>query len=84
MLVHLGKWSSELKRIKIADGNYQVEIYIHFITCKAHISTQENFPRKENFVKCDWLTQIFRRKKILKLKINNDIFRKFSVRGNFS
>ena len=31
------------------------------------ISTQENFPRKEKFVKCDWPTQIFRRKKILKL-----------------
>ena len=47
----------------------------------------ENFPRKEKFVKCDWPTQIFRRKKILKLKIfsfNNDIFGKFSVRGKFS
>jgi hypothetical protein len=32
------------------------------------ISTKENFPRKENFVKYDWATQIFRRKKILKLK----------------
>jgi hypothetical protein len=51
------------------------------------ISTEENFPQKENFVKCDWPTQIFRRKKILKLKIfllSNDIFGKFSVRGNFS
>jgi hypothetical protein len=35
------------------------------------ISTQENFPRKEQFVKCDWPTQIFDRKKILKLKIFN-------------
>jgi hypothetical protein len=35
------------------------------------ISTQENFPLKENFVKCDWPTQIFRRKRILKLKIFN-------------
>jgi hypothetical protein len=33
------------------------------------ISTQENFRQKENFVKCDLPTQIFRRKKILKLKI---------------
>jgi hypothetical protein len=46
--------------------------------------------KKENFVKCDWPTQIFRRcRKIifLKLKIfnfQNDIFGKFSVRGNFS
>jgi hypothetical protein len=31
------------------------------------ISTQENFPRKEIFVKNDWPTQIFRQKKILKL-----------------
>jgi hypothetical protein len=38
---------------------------------KAH-STQEHFPPKENFVKFDyWPTQIFRRKKILKLKIFN-------------
>jgi hypothetical protein len=28
-------------------------------------------PQKENFVKCDWPTQIFRRKKILNLKIFN-------------
>jgi hypothetical protein len=35
----------------------------------APISTQENFPRKEKFVKCDWPTQIFLRKKILKLKM---------------
>jgi hypothetical protein len=35
------------------------------------ISTQENFPQKENFVKCYWPTQIFRQKKILKLKIFN-------------
>ena len=35
------------------------------------ISIQENFPLKENFVKCDWPTQIFRRKTILKLKIFN-------------
>jgi hypothetical protein len=55
-----------------------------------YISTQKKF-QKENFVKCDWRTQILRRKKILKLKIfnfystfNNDIFGKFSVRGNFS
>ena len=27
------------------------------------ISNQENFPQKENFVKFDWPTQIFRRKK---------------------
>jgi hypothetical protein len=27
------------------------------------ISTQENFPPKENFVKSDWPTQTFRRKK---------------------
>ena len=33
------------------------------------IYTQEIFPQQENFVKCDWPTQIFRRKKILKLKI---------------
>jgi hypothetical protein len=44
---------------------------------KAH-STQENFPRKENFFKCDCPTQIFRRKQIL----NIDIFGKFSVHGN--
>jgi hypothetical protein len=35
---------------------------------------QENFPQKENFVKCDWPTEIFRRKKILKLKIFRNIF----------
>jgi hypothetical protein len=50
------------------------------------VSTQENFPRKENFFKCDCPTQIFRRKQILKLKIFNffniDIFGKFSVHGN--
>jgi hypothetical protein len=28
------------------------------------IATQENFAQKENFVKCDWPTQIFRRKKL--------------------
>jgi hypothetical protein len=33
------------------------------------ISAQENFPQKEKIVKCDWPTQIFRRKKIPKLKI---------------
>jgi hypothetical protein len=44
------------------------------------ISMQENFPQKENFVKCDWPTEIFRRKKILKLKF----FETFSVRGNLS
>ena len=33
------------------------------------ISTQENFPQKENFVKCDWLIQNFLRKKIRNLKI---------------
>jgi hypothetical protein len=31
---------------------------------KGPISTQENFPQKENFVKFDWPTQIFRGKKI--------------------
>ena len=40
------------------------------------ISTQENFPRKEKFVKCDWPTQIF--------NFNDDIFGKFSVREKFS
>jgi hypothetical protein len=51
------------------------------------ISTQESFPRKKNFVKYDWSTQIFRRKKFWSWKFstfNNDIFGKFSVRGNFS
>jgi hypothetical protein len=42
----------------------------------------------EDFVKCDWPTQIFRRKKISKISkfstFNNDIFGKFSVRGKFS
>jgi hypothetical protein len=47
------------------------------------ISTRENFPQKENFVKCDWPAQMFRLKKMLKLKIFN-FFGKFSVRGNFS
>ena len=32
-----------------------------FRTVKACISTQENFRQKENFVKCDWQRQIFRR-----------------------
>ena len=41
------------------------------VSLKAHISTQENFSQKEKFVKSDWPTQIFRRKKILKLKIFN-------------
>jgi hypothetical protein len=27
-----------------------------------HISTQENIPQKEKFVKCDWPTQIFQHK----------------------
>jgi hypothetical protein len=46
------------------------------------ISTQENSPQKKKFVKCDWPTQIFCRKKIS--TFNNDIFEKFSVRGYFS
>jgi hypothetical protein len=54
---------------------------------KAYFTTQENSPQKENFVKCDWPTQIFRGKKSLKVEnfqLLNDIFGKFSVRGNFS
>jgi hypothetical protein len=47
------------------------EIYRKHGDSQRSISTQENFPRTENFVKCDWPTQIFRRKKILKLKIFN-------------
>jgi hypothetical protein len=46
----------------------QVEIIFSSSRNSKPISTQENFPRKENFVQFDWLTQIFRRKKILKLK----------------
>jgi hypothetical protein len=42
-----------------------------YIAVNMAISVQENFPQKENFVKCDWPTQIFRRKNILKLKIFN-------------
>jgi hypothetical protein len=48
------------------------------------ISTQENFSQKENFVKCVWRTQIFSQKKFRRKfsTFNNDIFGKFSVRGN--
>ena len=35
------------------------------------ISTVGNFPQKEDFVKCDWPTQIIRRKQILRLKMFN-------------
>ena len=35
------------------------------------ISTRENFRQNENFVNCDFPTQILRRKNILKLKIFN-------------
>jgi hypothetical protein len=44
-------------------------------------STQENFSQKEDCVKCDWPTQIFRRKFST---FNNGIFGNFSVRGIFS
>jgi hypothetical protein len=40
--------------------NYDIQLYF--------ISTQENFPQKENFFKCDWPTQIFLWKKILKVE----------------
>jgi hypothetical protein len=51
------------------------------------ISTQENFPQKENFVKCDCgrhkfsVAKKFRSRKFS--TFNNDIFGKFSVRENF-
>ena len=35
--------------------------------CEHILEPMSNFAQKENFVKCDWPTQIFRRKKILKL-----------------
>jgi hypothetical protein len=47
------------------------KIYVILMLQERRISTQENFPQKENFAKCDWPTQIFRRKKILKLNILN-------------
>ena len=53
--------------VKLQSGN-RVPLIPHSLTVLSPISTQENFPQKENFVKCDWPTQIFRRKKILKLK----------------
>ena len=37
---------------------------------KAHFHSGK-FSAEENFVKCDWPSQTFRRKKILKLKIFN-------------
>ena len=46
---------------------------------KVHFHTQENFPQKEDFVKCDWPTQIFLREKFW-----NYIFEKFSLNNNFS
>ena len=44
-------------------------IFIPKLVYLRPISTQENFPQKENFVKCDWLIQNFLRKKIRNLKI---------------
>jgi hypothetical protein len=38
------------------------------------ISTQENFPRKENFVKCDWPTQIFRNFEVENFQLSTMIF----------
>jgi hypothetical protein len=51
------------------------------------ISNQENFPQKENFVKFDWPTQSFCRKKFWSWKFstfNNDIFRNIFCPWKFS
>jgi hypothetical protein len=50
---------------------YSTEIYFLGYYCIRPISTQKNFPQKKTFVKCDCPTQIFRGKKILKLKMFN-------------
>jgi hypothetical protein len=44
-------------------------LFLIMVNDLSPISTQENFPLKDNFVKCNWPTQIFPQKKILKLKI---------------
>jgi hypothetical protein len=53
---------------------------------KAHFHSGK-FSAERNFMKYDWPTQMSRRKKIWSWKFstfNNDIFGKFSIRGNFS
>jgi hypothetical protein len=53
----------------IQEGVINFIVYCTFTLQARPISTQVNFPQKENFVKCDWLTQIFCQKKILKLTL---------------
>ena len=59
---------------------FLLQIYMELTGCLLPLQTVEGwffkanfhsgkFLQKENFVKCDWPTQIFRRKKNLKLKI---------------
>ena len=69
LVTHLGNvWHC----VSSLQTSSSVKCFNHSISMQNFpISTQENFPRKEQFVKCDWPTQIFDRKKILKLKIFN-------------
>jgi hypothetical protein len=55
-----------------SEKNFEVENFqlLTMIFWENFLS-MENFPQKESFVKCDWPKQIFRLKKILKLKIFN-------------
>jgi hypothetical protein len=56
---------------KDAIGTYMFQIFIQLIISgNRKLNLKAHF-QKENFVKCDWPTQIFRWKKILN---NNDIF----------
>jgi hypothetical protein len=52
---------------KFVSANHILQIFLSV----ENFPDQENSPQQEHFVKCDWPTQIFRGKKILKLKIFN-------------
>jgi hypothetical protein len=62
----------------IAPNSWKIlNVYARQFSIVKALSTLKNFPQKENFAKCDWPTQTFRRKKISSRKFsifNNDIF----------
>ena len=78
--VHTGFWAPSSQRH--ANKN-QVKLVLYSLTAwepkpgkifqpsldlKAHFHSRKKFPRTEKFVKCDWPTQIFRRKKVFEVE----------------
>jgi hypothetical protein len=61
------KIKEEAMQISVVERAQQIKVQEQVLKISGvkPISTQENFLQKENFVKCDWPTQIFCRKKIL-------------------